>query len=164
MKQIMTHLLLICFWGVALSCSVDNGATKKDARVVNMSSEQTTDFDEENYVIVVDENLSLHLKQKKKRNTSVFEPEFSDLMISVNDTDSVLLDNELTKSEIYSPAFCFFESNTTVLSNNNNSFSVEILLGQSGCSGDFCRDFIIIELIYDKKSRKLTWTHHDEFR
>lgn len=147
------------FLGLILTACLNE---TKETTKLHQNKNET--FEEEISNFKIDNERQLVLKQKRKIGTGNYEPFYKDRVILFNKKDSLLLDHIIDTTELFSPAFSFFESNVKVLDDTPKSTLIEILLGQAQCSGDFCHDFIVVELLINKKNSRLSYTLHSEFR
>ena len=126
--------------------------------------DKSENFEEEISSFKIDNERQLVLKQKRKIGKGNYEPFYKDRVILFNEKDSLLLDHIIDTTVLFSPAFSFFESNAKVLNDNPKSTLIEILLGQAQCSGDFCHDFIVVELLINKQNNRLSYTISSDYR
>lgn len=90
------------------------------------------------------------LCSEKDKEQDEFEPVNKNRKIIIDQTFVIDVDSLCKKSELFNPAFNFYSSSIQLVAKKKGFTHFKVFLGQEGCSGDFCRDLIVVEVRIEK--------------
>ena len=127
----------------------------------DMHGHNETNNHEDSIVKTINGN-KITLISVREESSSAFEPRYRNQRILINNSFLINVDSLCQlKSDLFNPSFNFYSSSVKVIKQKKRKqyTHIKIFLGQEGCSGDFCSDLIVTDIIIERQ--KITFSIYD---